>query len=57
MVPLILIMGMELQEFEDGYFRISNLNGIPTIDFSNRITKILIKGMELTVVVKLLGAI
>ncbi|MBA0860318.1 hypothetical protein Goshw_016421 [Gossypium schwendimanii] len=57
MVPLILIMGMELKEFEDGYIRISNLNGTPTIDFSNRITKILIKGMELTVVVKLLGVI
>ncbi|MFQ6634913.1 hypothetical protein Gotur_011810 [Gossypium turneri] len=43
--------------FEDGYINISNLNGIPAIDFSNRITKILIKGMELIVVVKLLGAI
>ncbi|KAK5777123.1 hypothetical protein PVK06_045089 [Gossypium arboreum] len=42
-------------EFEDGDIRRSNLNGIPTIDFSDRITKILIKGMELTVVVKLLG--
>ncbi|KAG8503146.1 hypothetical protein CXB51_000967 [Gossypium anomalum] len=42
-------------EFEEGDIRRSNLNGIPTIDFSDRITKILIKGMELTVVVKLLG--
>ncbi|MBA0787631.1 hypothetical protein Gotri_026359 [Gossypium trilobum] len=57
MVPLILTMGMELQEFEDGYIRISNLNGILSIDFSNRITKILIKGMELTVVVKILEEI
>ncbi|MBA0709282.1 hypothetical protein Golax_024322 [Gossypium laxum] len=42
-------------EFEDGDIRRSNLNGIPAIDFSDRITKILIKGMEFTVVVKLLG--
>ncbi|KAK5794167.1 hypothetical protein PVK06_035376 [Gossypium arboreum] len=33
----------------------SNLNGIPSIDFLDRINKILIKGMEFTVVVKLLG--
>ncbi|MBA0804639.1 hypothetical protein Gohar_004211 [Gossypium harknessii] len=42
-------------EFEDGDIRRSNLNGIPAIDFSDHINKILIKGMELTVVVKLLG--
>ncbi|KAK5835657.1 hypothetical protein PVK06_011351 [Gossypium arboreum] len=42
-------------EFVDGDIRRSNLNGIPAIDFSERINKILIKGMELTVVVKLLG--
>ncbi|MBA0756206.1 hypothetical protein Gogos_000038 [Gossypium gossypioides] len=42
-------------EFEDRDIRISNLNGILAIDFSDRITKILIKGMEFTVVVKLLG--
>lgn len=42
-------------EFEEEDIRRSSLNGIPTIDFSNRITKILVKGMELTVVVKLLG--
>ncbi|MFQ6636278.1 hypothetical protein Gotur_012867 [Gossypium turneri] len=41
--------------FEDGDIRRSNLNGIPAIDFSDHINKILIKGMELTVVVKLLG--
>ncbi|MBA0763329.1 hypothetical protein Gotri_012788 [Gossypium trilobum] len=42
-------------EFEDGDIRRSNLNGIPAIDFSDRITKILIKGIEFTMVVKLLG--
>ncbi|MBA0610952.1 hypothetical protein Godav_011683 [Gossypium davidsonii] len=42
-------------EFEDGDIRRSNLNGIPAIDFSDRIAKILIKGKEFTVVVKLLG--
>ncbi|MBA0743252.1 hypothetical protein Gogos_005957 [Gossypium gossypioides] len=42
-------------EFEDGDISRSNLNGIPAIDFSDRINKILIKGIELTVVVKLLG--
>ncbi|PPS05014.1 hypothetical protein GOBAR_AA15643 [Gossypium barbadense] len=41
--------------FKDGDIRRSNLNGIPSIDFLDRINKILIKGMELTVVVKLLG--
>ncbi|MBA0833782.1 hypothetical protein Goarm_006204, partial [Gossypium armourianum] len=39
-------------EFEDGDIRRSNLNGIPAIEFSDHINKILIKGMELTVVVK-----
>ncbi|MFQ6626511.1 hypothetical protein Gotur_005531 [Gossypium turneri] len=42
-------------KFEDGDIRRSNLNGILAIDFSDRITKILIKGMEFTVVVKLFG--
>ncbi|MBA0717214.1 hypothetical protein Golax_005051 [Gossypium laxum] len=41
-------------EFEDGDIHRSNLNGIHAIDFLDRINKILIKGMELTVVVKLL---
>ncbi|MBA0860317.1 hypothetical protein Goshw_016421 [Gossypium schwendimanii] len=38
MVPLILIMGMELKEFEDGYIRISNLNGYGAL--YNRITSL-----------------
>ncbi|MBA0742268.1 hypothetical protein Gogos_015342 [Gossypium gossypioides] len=42
-------------EFKDGDIRRSNLNGIPAIVFSDHITKILIKGMELTMVVKLHG--
>ncbi|MBA0858932.1 hypothetical protein Goshw_001813, partial [Gossypium schwendimanii] len=42
-------------EFKNGYIRRSNLNGILAIVFSDRITKILIKGMELTMVVKLHG--
>ncbi|MBA0848212.1 hypothetical protein Goshw_029762 [Gossypium schwendimanii] len=33
----------------------SNVNVIPTIDFSDRIKKWLVKDMETTVVVKLLG--
>ncbi|PPS09929.1 hypothetical protein GOBAR_AA10705 [Gossypium barbadense] len=42
-------------EFVNGDIRRSNLNGIPAIDFLERINKILIKAIELTVVVKLLG--
>ncbi|MBA0730716.1 hypothetical protein Golax_020536 [Gossypium laxum] len=42
-------------EFKNWYIRRSNLNGILAIVFSDRITKILIKGMELTMVVKLHG--
>lgn len=33
----------------------SSINGIPTIDFSDRIKLILYKEMEMTVVLKLLG--
>ncbi|MBA0753894.1 hypothetical protein Gogos_020829 [Gossypium gossypioides] len=42
-------------EFEYGDICRSNLNGILAIDFSDHITKILIKGMKLIVVVKLFG--
>ncbi|KAK5832587.1 hypothetical protein PVK06_016389 [Gossypium arboreum] len=42
-------------EYVNGDIRRSNLNSIPAIDFSERINKILIKAIELTVVVKLLG--
>ncbi|KAH1129817.1 hypothetical protein J1N35_001195 [Gossypium stocksii] len=42
-------------DFEDGDIRRSNHNGIPAINFLDCIKNILIKGMELTVVVKLLG--
>ncbi|KAH1080301.1 hypothetical protein J1N35_020062 [Gossypium stocksii] len=42
-------------EFVEGNIRRSNLNGIPAIDFSEYINKILFKGIELMVVVKLLG--
>ncbi|MBA0575688.1 hypothetical protein Golob_027418 [Gossypium lobatum] len=39
----------------NGDVTISIVGGIPTIDFSDRIQQILFKGMELTVVLKLLG--
>ncbi|MBA0583368.1 hypothetical protein Gorai_014228 [Gossypium raimondii] len=39
----------------NGDVTISIVNGIPTIDFSDRIQQILFKGMEATVVLKLLG--
>ncbi|KAH1113658.1 hypothetical protein J1N35_007036 [Gossypium stocksii] len=42
--------------FEDGDIHRSNLNSILSTNFSDRINKILIKGMELIVVVKILGA-
>ncbi|MBA0732730.1 hypothetical protein Gogos_016802 [Gossypium gossypioides] len=41
--------------FEDGDILRSNINGILAIDFSDRINKILVKEMESTMVVKLLG--
>ncbi|MBA0640102.1 hypothetical protein Goklo_023073 [Gossypium klotzschianum] len=43
-------------KFEDGDILKSTINGILTIDFSKRIKKILVKDMETTNVVKLLGA-
>ncbi|KAA3453419.1 reverse transcriptase [Gossypium australe] len=42
-------------EFLEGDIQRSVVNGIPAIDFSERIQQILFKEMELTVVVKLLG--
>ncbi|KAL1108794.1 hypothetical protein V6Z11_D03G135000 [Gossypium hirsutum] len=42
-------------EIEDGDILRSIFNGIPTLDFSERLKKILVKDMESTVVVKLLG--
>ncbi|TYJ37509.1 hypothetical protein E1A91_A05G381100v1 [Gossypium mustelinum] len=42
-------------KFVEGDICRSNLNGIPTIDFSDHTNKILIKRMELTVAVKLIG--
>ncbi|MBA0790877.1 hypothetical protein Gohar_015494 [Gossypium harknessii] len=41
--------------FEDGDILRSNINGIPAIDFSDRINKILVKEIESIMVVKLLG--
>ncbi|MBA0846787.1 hypothetical protein Goshw_007348 [Gossypium schwendimanii] len=41
--------------FEDGDILRSNINGIPAIDFSGRINKILVKEMVSIVMVKLLG--
>lgn len=41
--------------FVEGNILRSNVNGIPTIDFSDRIKKWLVKDMATTVVVKLLG--
>ncbi|KAK5792678.1 hypothetical protein PVK06_033793 [Gossypium arboreum] len=42
-------------EFFEGDIRRSIVNGIPAIDFSERIQKTLFKEMELTVMIKLLG--
>ncbi|MBA0702788.1 hypothetical protein Goari_022176 [Gossypium aridum] len=42
-------------EFEDGDILRFFINGIPDIDFSDRLKKILVKYMESTIVVKLLG--
>ncbi|KAA3466981.1 GroES-like zinc-binding alcohol dehydrogenase family protein [Gossypium australe] len=42
-------------EFLEGDIRKSIVNGIPAIDFSERIQQILFKEMELTVILKLLG--
>ncbi|MBA0823675.1 hypothetical protein Goarm_020392, partial [Gossypium armourianum] len=42
-------------DFEDGDILRSTVYGIPAIGFSDRIKKILVKDMETTVVVKLLG--
>lgn len=42
-------------ELEDGDILRSVINGIPGIEFSDRIKKILVKDMESAVVVKLLG--
>ncbi|MBA0756622.1 hypothetical protein Gogos_005435 [Gossypium gossypioides] len=39
----------------DGDIQKSIVNGVPFISFSNRIHKILIQGMENTVILKLLG--
>ncbi|KAG8473013.1 hypothetical protein CXB51_034928 [Gossypium anomalum] len=39
----------------DGDIVKSSINGIPTIDFSTRVNQLLIKDMEHTVVIKLLG--
>lgn len=44
----------EVLESLEGNIHISIVNGIPTIDFSERIQKILFKEMELTIVLKLL---
>ncbi|KAG8494117.1 hypothetical protein CXB51_011857 [Gossypium anomalum] len=42
-------------EFLEGDIHRSVVNGIPSIDFSERIQNILVKEMELTVILKLLG--
>ncbi|MBA0649905.1 hypothetical protein Goklo_017415 [Gossypium klotzschianum] len=42
-------------KFEEGDILRSIINGIPTIDFSKRIKKVLVKDMETTAIVKLLG--
>ncbi|MBA0750621.1 hypothetical protein Gogos_002027, partial [Gossypium gossypioides] len=45
----------EDMDFEEGDILRSTINGIPAIEFSDRVKKILVKDMETTVVVKLLG--
>lgn len=42
-------------KFEEGDILRSIIDGIPTIDFSKRIKKVLVKDMETTAIVKLLG--
>ncbi|KAH1091918.1 hypothetical protein J1N35_019175 [Gossypium stocksii] len=42
-------------KFQEGDILRSIINGIPTIDFSKRIKKVLFKDMETTAIVKLLG--
>ncbi|KAK5772345.1 hypothetical protein PVK06_048630 [Gossypium arboreum] len=42
-------------EFEDGDIFRSTVNGIPAIDFLKRIKRLLVKDMETTIVIKLLG--
>ncbi|MBA0653703.1 hypothetical protein Goklo_020846 [Gossypium klotzschianum] len=49
------IMDSEDFVFSDGDILKSTVNGIPTIEFSNKIQNILVKNMETTIVVKLLG--
>ncbi|MBA0778137.1 hypothetical protein Gotri_006047 [Gossypium trilobum] len=49
------ILDIEDFEFTEGDVVKSNVNGIPTINFSERIRHLLVKDMDTTMVVKLLG--
>lgn len=50
-----VLEGKDDLDILDGDIQKSLVNGVPSISFSDRIHKILIQGMENTVILKLLG--